>query len=183
MAHLALPPGGDPTTAAWLRLPRARRRAAWADARRNPGTELPLTKGQRRQAAPWHGIVLRPGDAHFLSGRVNQDAAALILLGLNRRERRAMRAKSGPRGRNLIASPAGHVTRSDASMLPLHSRFALMQRANAARETLIASQDFSEFRDSWKGRAAKALSLAAAVPIVAGRRIKGLFNRLTGGNQ
>ena len=199
MAHLSIPPGGDPEMAAWIRLPRQRRRAARAATRRalrfaTRGEVIPslpeseawdaLTKAERRAATPWHGIVLPPGDQHFLSGHSNADKAALILLGLNRRERRAMRGKSGPRGRNLIGSglsavQAGHVVRSDRRILPVLNRFGLFHRADGARRRLADAQDF---QTSWKGRALRGLATAAAVPIVAGRRLKDLGKRLIGGN-
>jgi hypothetical protein len=180
MAHFNMPPGGDPDTVAWLQLPRKRRRAAWSSARRDlrgPGTIAEITKAQRRAATPWQPIVVPPGDAHFLSGRPNQDAARLILLGLNRRERRALKSKGGPR-HEVMDYATGHAVRSERRTLPLLSRLGIYARAEQRRRGLAKAQGF---QGSALGKVARGAALAAAVPVVAARKIgsavKGLFRR------
>lgn len=192
MAQFILPPGGDPTTIAWLRLNRRRRRAARAGARRylleetvgqRIRGEPTMTKAQRRQATPWQPIVVPPGDAHFLSGNMSVDQTRLILLGLNRRERRALAAKSGPRGGPLEQMAAdgalgGHVTRSSRRILPLLSKAHVYARAESTRRSIADAQGFAK---SFKGRALKGLVTAAAVPMVAYDRIKRGLKGLFGG--
>lgn len=103
-----MPEGGDPETVAWLKLSRARRRAAWADAREHMKSAAfvkahgtALTKGQRRAATPWQPLLLPPYEWHLFSGRANQETALLIRGGLNRLQRRTLKAGSrGPSGRS-----------------------------------------------------------------------------------
>lgn len=200
MAHLHLPPGGDPTTIAWIKLPRWRRRLARAQARAHMKSAAfvkengALTKAQRRQATPWQPLVLTPGDAHFLSGMMTSEGARLILLGLNRRERRALRSKAGPgmqhfRSGNdpdpferlaLEAALGGHVARSDRRTTPLLSKAFAMAKAERRRMEFAEAKDFA---DSFKGRAMKAAATVAAVPTVIGKRVANLFRRSKGAQE
>jgi hypothetical protein len=190
MAHFLFPAGGDPDTATWLRLPRWRRRAAQADARRGLiGHKVRLgddeydvrdmTKAERRLATPWQPIVLPPGDAHFLSGRPNQDSARLILLGLNRRERRALKSPAGPKHQVQDYS-TGHVTRSATRMTPLLSRLWIYSQAERRRQMIADSQSLAS---SPLMKVARGAAVAAAVPIVAGKMalgaVKNLFRKFT----
>jgi len=184
MAHFNMPAGGDPTTIAWLKLPRKRRRAAMFDARRAlighpteaPG-EVPITKAQRRAATPWQPIIVGPGDAHFLSGRTSSETARLILLGLNRRERRALRSKGGPK-HEVRDYQTGHVSRSERRMTPLLSRLWIYAEAEKRRRALASAQTFQA---SPLGKVARLAATAAAVPIVAGKRLMAAAKRLFGG--
>jgi hypothetical protein len=207
MAHFLFPAGGDPDTVAWLRLSRRQRRAARASTReylrwkwKQPSAKMTilglshwiaggacpvkigpsdLTKAQRRLATPWQPIVVPPGDAHFLSGRPNQDSARLILLGLNRRERRALKSPAGPKHQVRDYS-TGHVTRSATRMTPLLSRLWIYSQAERRRQVIAASQSLAS---SPVMKVARGVATAAAVPIVAGKMalgaVKNLFRKFT----
>lgn len=95
---------------AWLQLPRSSRRKAMRDARRHLigqrfasiGGELgatrdTLTKPQRRAATPWQPVLRSPVEAHFASGRQNRETLVELSMGFNRGQRRAMKAKKGPK--------------------------------------------------------------------------------------
>jgi len=197
MAHFNMPAGGDPTTIAWLKLSRKRRRAAMFDARRALRGEIifdeatrrrdgpvasiegtKITKAQRRAATPWQPIVVPPGDAHFLSGRPSSETARLILLGLNRRERRALRSKGGPR-HEVRDYQTGHVSRSERCMTPLLSRLWIYAEAEKRRRALASAQTFQA---SPLGKVARLAATAAAVPIVAGKHLAAAVKRLFGGS-
>jgi hypothetical protein len=180
MAHFLFPAGGDPDTVAWLKLSRRQRRAARASTRAHLAqTRRDLTKAQRRLATPWQPIVVPPGDAHFLSGRPNQDSARLILLGLNRRERRALKSPAGPKHQVQDYS-TGHVTRSATRMTPLLSRLWIYSQAERRRQMIADSQSLAS---SPLMKVARGAAVAAAVPIVAGKMalgaVKNLFRKFT----